>query len=144
MNKLAPIVALSGTWIAAHRRPLGAAFATLLGGFAVTAFGVAPLLPDPSDLPQRVVVDELQPQGLRSQLDALAEHDLALSRTELTRAGDTVDALLRRLGVADASAAAFLRSDPIARRLVDGKPALYVCRNSICRPPIVDAAAFDP
>ena len=57
MNKLAPIVALSGTWIAAHRRPLGAAFATLLGGFAVTAFGVAPLLPDPSDLPQRVVVD---------------------------------------------------------------------------------------
>ena len=28
--------------------------------------------------------------------------------------------------------------------LVDGKPALYVCRNSICRPSIVDAAAFDP
>jgi len=141
LNKLAPIVALSGTWIAAHRRPLGAAFATLLGGFAVTAFGVAPLLPDPSDLPQRVVVDELQPQGLRSQLDALAEHDLALSRTELTRAGDTVDALLRRLGVADASAAAFLRSDPIARRLVDGKPGKMVQARARADGTLVDLVA---
>ncbi|MGD9883952.1 MAG: thioredoxin domain-containing protein, partial [Reyranella sp.] len=27
--------------------------------------------------------------------------------------------------------------------LVAGKPALYVCRDMACRPPITDAAAFD-
>jgi uncharacterized protein len=27
--------------------------------------------------------------------------------------------------------------------LVDGSPALYVCQNMACRPPITDAAAFD-
>ena len=73
------------------------------------AFGVAPLLPDPADQPQRIVTDTIAPQGLRDQLDALADHDLELWRSDLTRTTDNVDGLLRRLGVADAEAASFLR-----------------------------------
>jgi len=93
----------------------------LLGGFAAAAFGVAPLLSDPSQIPQSLRVDTVAPQGMRSQLDALAEHELELWRSELTRAGDTVDSLFKRLGVTDAQAAAFMRTDPAARRLFEGR-----------------------
>lgn len=126
MAKLDLLKARSGAWLGRHRRPLSAGFVTLLGGFAVTAFGVAPLLPDPADLPQRVVADELRLDGLSRQLDALAEHELELSRSDLTRPGDSVDSLLRRLGVVDVEAAAFLRRDPAARHLVDGKAGKMV------------------
>ncbi|HET9645452.1 MAG TPA: M23 family metallopeptidase [Burkholderiaceae bacterium] len=58
---------------------------------------------------------------MQSQLEALAEHELELSRSDLTRAADTADTLLQRLGVSDPLAAAFLRGDPVARRLLDGR-----------------------
>jgi hypothetical protein len=38
-----------------HPRRVAAAVCTLLGGFAVTAFGIAPMAPDAADLPQRLV-----------------------------------------------------------------------------------------
>lgn len=126
LDSLPPLLARTGTWIRSHRTIVAGSFVTLLGGFAVTAFSVAPLLPDPADLPQRVVVNEFRLQGLGSQLDALAEHELELSRSELTRAGDSVDSLLRRLGVIDVDAAAFLRSDPTARQAFDGKPGKMI------------------
>jgi murein DD-endopeptidase MepM/ murein hydrolase activator NlpD len=126
LEKLDHRLARSAAWLDRRRKPLAAGFVTLLAGFAATAFGVAPLLPDPADLPQRRVVDDLRLDGLGQQLDALAEHELELARTELTRAGDTADSLLRRLGVADADAVAFLRSDGGARQLLDGKPGKMV------------------
>lgn len=98
----------------------------VLGGFAATAFGVAPLLPDADSMPQRMVVDTMTPQDLHSQLDALAEHELELWRSETTRAGDTVDSLFKRLGVSDAAAAAFMRSDASARRILDGRAGKMV------------------
>jgi hypothetical protein len=42
-----------------HPRRVAAAVCTLLGGFAVTAFGIAPLAPDAADLPQRLITQEL-------------------------------------------------------------------------------------
>ncbi len=104
-----------------HSRGLSAGFLLVLGGFAAAAFGVAPLLPDAAQLPQRTVIDTMTPQDLRSQLDALAEHELELWRSETTRAGDTVDSLFKRLGLSDAGAAAFMRSDADARRILDGR-----------------------
>ena len=92
-----------------------------LAGFAVTAFGVAPQVPDAADLPQRTIVENVPTVDLRAQLDALADHDLDLFRSEITRSSDTADSLLARLNVADPRAAAFLRSDPIARRLLEGR-----------------------
>jgi murein DD-endopeptidase MepM/ murein hydrolase activator NlpD len=93
----------------------------VLGGFGVTAFGIAPLAPDAALLPQRIVTETVRLQGIDGQLDALALHDLQLSRHDTTRKGDTADSLLKRLGVADPAAANFVRSHPDARRLIDGQ-----------------------
>ncbi len=110
-----------GALASRHSRGLSVGFVVLLGGFAAAAFGVGPLLPDPAAAPQRVVVDLVVPQGLNQQLEALADHELDLWRSDVTRSADTADGLLRRLGVVDAKAAAFLRTDPVARRLLDGR-----------------------
>ena len=104
-----------------YPKTLAATVSVGLAGFAATAFGVAPMVPDPSDLPRRMVVETVSTVDLGSQLDALAGHDLQLFRSELTRAGDTADTLLSRLGVSDAAAASFLRFDRDARRLLDGR-----------------------
>lgn len=109
-----------------HPRSLSAALILLLGGFAAAAFGVAPRLPDPSQLPQRQVVADLYPSGVQDQLSKLAEQELQLSRGDLTRRNDTVDTVLQRLGVGDAQAAAFMRSDTRMRRLFEGRAGKMV------------------
>jgi murein DD-endopeptidase MepM/ murein hydrolase activator NlpD len=113
-------------YLRAHSRALSAAFVAVLSGFAVAAFGVAPLLPDPAELPQRVLVESVTPVGLHGQLDALAEQELELSRSALTQSSDTLHSLLRRLGVNDAGAAEFMSTDPLARRLLDGRSGKMV------------------
>jgi len=92
-----------------------------LVGFGATAFGIAPMAPDASDIPKRLVTETVTPDGIQSQLDALAEHELELYRTDLTRSSDTVDSLLKRLNVSDAAAAQFLRTDPTARKVLEGR-----------------------
>ena len=113
-------------WISRRSRGFSVAFIVLLGGFAAAAFGVAPLLPDPADQPQRLITQPIVAPGMRDQLDALADHDLDLWRSELTRATDNADKLLRRLGVVDTQAATFLRTDPLAKRLLDGQSGKMV------------------
>lgn len=103
-----------------HRRRILAAVLVCLGGFAVTAFGIAPLAPDAATLPTRVVTEQVPIPGLDQQLDALAQHTLQLDRHDISRPGDTADSLLRRLGVLDPLAAVHLRQDRDARRLLEG------------------------
>ena len=109
---------------ARHRRALVATAVTLLAGFGISAVAtvaVAPLIPEPALLPQRIVTEAVQPQGLGSQLDALAAQEIQLTRSDITRATDSPELLLARLGIVDAQAAAFLRSDPLARKLLAGR-----------------------
>lgn len=141
LDSLSPQLARCGAWLTRHSRGLSAGFIAVLGGFAAAAFGVAPMLPDPADQTQRIVTDLVAPQGLRDQLDALADHDLELWRSELTRANDNVDALLRRLGIVDAEAAAFLRSDPLARRLIDGRGGKMVQARAAANGALVELVA---
>lgn len=108
-------------FVARHPRALMGSLLTLVGGFAVTAFGIAPLVPGAESLPQRQLVQSLQLPELESQLAALAEHPLGLQRNDMTRAGDSADSLLSRLGAFDTRFAAFLRTDPTARRLLQGR-----------------------
>jgi len=110
----------------AHRRGLATSLAVVMAGFAVTAFGIAPLAPDAAELPRRQIIEAVEPEGLASQIEALAEQGLQLRRSENTRASDTADTLLRRLGVIDAEAAQFLRTDRHGQRVLSGRPGKMV------------------
>jgi murein DD-endopeptidase MepM/ murein hydrolase activator NlpD len=107
--------------VSTHPRSVSAAVMVALAGFGATAFGVSPLAPDAAALPQRLVTETVSPNSIEAQLDALAEHELQLYRTDLTRASDTADSLLKRLNVSDVNAALFLRSDATARQLFAGR-----------------------
>lgn len=111
------------SWLdAAHRHPrrLALAALTMLGGFAATAFGIAPLAGTAASVPVRQLTQDLPLPGLDLQLAALADQPLLLAHSTVSRASDTADSLLRRLGVDDPLALAFVRSDREARRLLDG------------------------
>ena len=112
--------------VSRHPRKLTAAVTLVLAGFGATAFGVAPLMPDASRLPKRMVTEDVVPLGVESQLEALAEHELELYRADLTRSSDTADTLLRRLNVNDPSTAAFLRADPVGRKVLEGRSGKMV------------------
>ncbi len=104
-----------------HPKTLAATVSIGLAGFAAAAFGVAPMVPDAALLPKRTVVEQVVTPDISAQLEALADQDLALFRGDLTRGSDTADSLLARLNVADAAAAAFMRFDPVARKLLEGR-----------------------
>ena len=104
-----------------YPKTLAASVSLGLAGFAATAFGVAPMVPDAASLPQRIVTETRGDRRPAAQIEALAEHDLDLFRSDITRASDTADSLLARLGVNDTAAATFLRTDPVARKLLDGR-----------------------
>ena len=119
----------SAAFLKRHPRAIAASVSVALAGCAATAFGVAPLvseLPDANLLPRTTVTVEAPTLDLQAQLEALAGHTDQFFRSDFTRAGDTADTLLARLGVADPAAAEFLRSDASARKLLDGKPGKRV------------------
>ena len=107
-----------------HPKRMTASLAALLLGTGVTAFGVAPLAPDAADLPVRQILEAVQPlspTSAQAQLNALANFNFTLFRTESTRSSDTAASLLKRLNLDDAAANAFLRSDPNAQQILAGQ-----------------------
>jgi murein DD-endopeptidase MepM/ murein hydrolase activator NlpD len=101
--------------------------ALLLAVCAFGAAGVAPLAPDASDLPVKSVAQELELPNISDQIAALQQKDKdqQFVHEEKVRAGDTLAALLTRLGVDDAAAAAFIKSDKVAHDVMQlraGKP----------------------
>jgi murein DD-endopeptidase MepM/ murein hydrolase activator NlpD len=125
-QKASAALSRTGGLVARYPRSLSAAVVIAMAGFAATAFGIAPLTPDPATLPQRLISETVLPVGLGAQLELLAEHELSLYRSDLTRRSDTADSLLRRLNADDAEVALFLRADPAARKLLDGRPGKMV------------------
>jgi murein DD-endopeptidase MepM/ murein hydrolase activator NlpD len=114
-------VAHAASLASRYPKTLAASVSIGLAGFAATAFGVAPLVPDPAALPKRTITQQVATDDVQTQLDTLAGADFDLSRNDITRAGDTVDSLLARLNVVDAGAAAFLRGDSTAKKLLEGR-----------------------
>ncbi len=104
-----------------HRRTVVATAVVLMAGFGITAVAVAPLVPDAANLPQRVIVENVVPEGMDGQLAALAALDLPLTRSDISRGTDTAESLLARLGVRDPAAAIFIRTDATARLLLAGR-----------------------
>lgn len=117
--------ALTAFQLAAHRHPrrVSAAVLVLLGGSAVTAFGVAPLAALPEATPPAVtqLTEPVTSPLLTQQIQALEDATLPLWRSDVTRHADTVDSLLKRLGVDDMVAAQFIRNDPVAGTLLQGR-----------------------
>ena len=81
-----------------HARATAWSIAVLLGGGTALSLAVAPLAPDAALLPQRIITETVQTEPIEPQLEALAALDLALSRTEVSRAGENLAALFKRLG----------------------------------------------
>jgi murein DD-endopeptidase MepM/ murein hydrolase activator NlpD len=121
LKPLAQATDRATVFVAEHRRGIVATSAALLVGFAAAAFAIAPLAPDAAALPQRLIIEAVQVIAVAPQLESLAAHEFDLNRSDFTRPGDTAGSLLERLGVTDASAVGFLRSDATARRLFEGR-----------------------
>lgn len=91
---------------------------------SVCAFGaiaVAPHAPDASDLPVRNITEQLQIPTLDAQIQALETGDEKFVYEEKVQRGDTLASLLQRLGVDDAAANKFIKSDATARLVMQQK-----------------------
>lgn len=104
-----------------HAILAGGSVAVLAGSLSALALAVAPMTPDPALLPQRVITEELQPQGIPEQLEALAEHPLALSRTLILRGPDGLASIFKRAGVVDLPLAQQLGQDPVLRQALGAR-----------------------
>ena len=98
-----------------YPKQITAAIAAVLMCAGGGAFAVASLGPDASDLPVKQVLEAVKPLPVAAQTDALDAYNFTLFRSEATRASDTAEALLQRLGIADPAAAAFIRGNAEAR-----------------------------
>jgi murein DD-endopeptidase MepM/ murein hydrolase activator NlpD len=100
--------------------------ALLLALCAFGAAGVAPLAPDPSDLPVKTIVQELAIPALSEQVARLEPVPQSFTSEERVRAGDTLATLFSRLGVTDDDAANFIKSDNVARAVLRLRPGKRV------------------
>ena len=93
--------------------------ALFLAACAFGAVGVAPLAPDASDLPVRSIEQQITLPNLSQQIAALEKSTPQyFMREEKVRSGDTLATLLDRLGINDAAAADFIKSDSTARSVL--------------------------
>jgi len=96
------------------------------GAVALTlcAFGavaVAPIAPDAADMPVKSVAEDLALPNLADQIAALQEDEQQFIRQESVRSGDSIGSTLSRMGVDDADAQKFIRTDKLARRVLSLK-----------------------
>ena len=119
--------------LARHPKYLTAGLAALMLGGAGATFAVASLGPDASLLPVTTVIEAVQPLAIAPQIDTLQSQALNLFRSDTTRSTDTAEALLKRLGVFDTAASAFLRSDSTVQQNLLGRAGRNVtmaCSNA--------------
>ena len=95
--------------------------ALLLIGATGGSYALVSLAPEASELPVRTVVEVVEPLSIEPQRDLLAAQAMRLYRSEVTRSTDTADSLLRRLGVSDPAASAFLRADRNTQKNLMGR-----------------------
>ena len=113
--------ALVAGLVHSHPKQLSFAIAALFLGGAGATYAVASLAPDASDLPVRTVIEDVQPLPILGQFDTLQTQAMRLYRSETTRSADTAESLLKRLGVYDPQAAAFIRADAVVQQTLMGR-----------------------
>ncbi len=95
--------------------------AALLSVCAFGAVAVAPIAPDAADMPVTSIEQNLELPNLADQIAALQQNEQQFIHEERIRPGDSIGSLFTRLGVNDADAQKFLRTDKTARRLLSLK-----------------------
>ena len=97
-----------------HPRRLAVAVAALLLSMGGGAFALASIESNAKEVVVREIVESLTLPALadpKQQFAALPVLPMSLFRTTTTRSNDTAETLLKRLGLFDSSAAAYLRSN---------------------------------
>ena len=117
-------------WLQQHPKRVTGVFAAVLLSGGGGAFAVASLGPDAADLPVREILETVEPLAF-SDFSRDAANVYVLYRTESTRTSDTADTLLKRLGIDDAQAAAYLRSDASARQILLGRSGRQVTAEAL-------------
>jgi len=119
IDKLLSMGARSARFVGSSRKHrIISASAVFLALCAFGAAGVAPMAPDASDLPVRSIVEELALPTLAEQVAGLTPSAQTFINEERVRAGDTLATLAQRLGIDDDEAIAFIKTDPIARGML--------------------------
>jgi murein DD-endopeptidase MepM/ murein hydrolase activator NlpD len=100
-----------GAWVAA-----GVAVAAM--SLSAIAVAVAPMLPNPADLPQRQLVESVATLDLAEQLESQAAQTQLFHKTLVLRGPEGVASVVKRAGLIDAKAVALLaRHEPLTRAL---------------------------
>lgn len=101
-----------------HPKTISISLASILLAGGGGAFAIVNLGPDIADRPVVTVTTSIEIPQLQAQAALIDLSVLRLTRTDTTRSADTPESLLRRLGLVDAQAAAFLRRNPLARMAI--------------------------
>lgn len=109
-----------------HPKRLMLGLGAVVLGTGVTAFGVAPATSAIDRMPVVELVETVQPALLTNLAGPAASTPFTLYRTDLTRRDDTVASLLKRLGIDDSAASAFVRENPTAAELLKGRTGKLV------------------
>ena len=107
------------TLIQHHRRSVLAVLGTLMLGTGVVAFGVSPDLPDAAQWPVRQVLETMNAPLAVSE-PTTSNPEILIHQSQLTRRDDSLQTLLKRLGVDDREAQTFLAHDAKSRLLLTG------------------------
>lgn len=87
------------------------------GAFAVAGLST---LEQPVQIKQ--LVEAVSTLATDGQIQSLSTSDMRMYRSDTSRSNDTADSLLKRLGLSDKAAADFLRSNPLVRDNLLGRP----------------------
>lgn len=118
-DKLSPLKFIGRRLAGSSRKTrIVSASALFLTALAFGAAGVAPMAPDASNLPVKSISMALVLPDLAAQISAMEQDQQNFVREEKIRSGDTLAALLNRLGVDDSAAAGFIKSDNLARNIM--------------------------
>ena len=99
-----------------HPKTIATTLSSVLLVGAGGAFALANLGPDISKEPVVIITTPVALPQLKTQADLIDRTELKLVRSDNTRSTDTPESLLRRLGLVDAEAAAFMRKNNLVRQ----------------------------
>jgi len=127
LDKILPFAAIGKSLASTSRKTrIVASSALVLTALAFGAAGVVPIAPEIGSISATQINQTLGLPDLAAQISAIEQTQQQFIREENIRPGDTLAALLQRLGVQDEAASEFIRTHASARRIMHLKPGKRV------------------